>query len=371
MTEEKVFQLALSFVPGIGNVNNKQLISYLGSAKAAFQAKPAKLKSVPGVGPKTAAVFSETNLPELLIRAEKECARAENEDVSILHFTDRDYPDRLKRIMDAPSIIYYKGSANLNKAKIVSVVGTRQATEYGKEAVDMIMEGLAKHNAQIISGLAYGIDVYAHKAALQHDLETVGVMASGINIIYPSVHKNIAKQMVQKGGILTECHFDEKPETHNFPARNRIIAGMADAVIVVEAAEKGGALITADLANDYNKDVFAIPGDLNKHFSRGCNNLIKSNKAHILTSIKDLEYLLNWKAGTEVDVKEDCVYSREEFSEPELKVIETLSFSGKEALIDDLSWKSQIPINQLAGLLLTLEFKGVIKSLPGKKFKLL
>jgi DNA processing protein len=371
MNEEKIFQLALTFVPGIGNVHNKQLISYIGSAKAVFHAKPAKLRNVPGVGIRTSSIFSQTNTSDLIARAEKEFLRAEKEKIAILHFTDKEYPDRLKRILDAPSVLYYKGTAKLNPGKAVSIVGTRQASDYGKEAVDMIIEGLVGHNAQIISGLAYGIDVYAHKSSLHHNLETIGVMASGINIIYPSTHRNIAAQMTTKGGLITECHFDEKPESHNFPARNRIIAGMSDAVIIVEAAVKGGALITAELANGYNKDVFAVPGDLNRNYSQGCNNLIKSHKAHILTSIKDLEYILNWKAGMEVDNHKVQVFPPEEFSEPELKVIETLSCSGREALIDDLSWKSQIPVNQLAGLLLSLEFKGVIKALPGKKFKLM
>jgi DNA processing protein len=371
MNEEKIFQLALSFVPGIGNVHNKQLISYIGSAKSVFNAKPAKLRTVPGVGTKTASIFGQINISELVDRAEKALLRAEKENVDVLHFTDKKYPDRLKRIIDAPSVLYYKGAANLNPGKTVSIVGTRQASEYGMEAVNMIIDGLVRHNAQIISGLAYGIDIYAHKSSLQHSLETIGVMATGINIIYPASHKSIAVQMTLKGGLITECPFDEKPEAHNFPSRNRIIAGMSDAVIIVEAAERGGALITAELANGYNKDVFAVPGDLNRHYSQGCNNLIKSHKAHILTSIKDLEYILNWKAGMEVDIIKEQIFSPEEFSEPELKVIETLSCAGREALIDDLSWKSQIPVNQLAGVLLSLEFKGVIKSLSGKKFKLL
>lgn len=371
MTEEKIFQIALSLVPGIGNVHNKQLFSYLGSAKAVFNATPGKLQSIPGIGLKTASVFRQTNLSDLIEKAEKEWQRAEKGNVKILHFTSEEYPDRLKHILDGPSILYYKGSANLNPIKTVSIVGTRQATDYGKEVVDMIIQGLAEHHAQIISGLAYGIDVYAHKAALRQGLETIGVMASGINIIYPSVHKHIAIQMTQKGGLITERPYDEQPETHNFPSRNRIIAGMSDAVIVVEAAEKGGALITAELANGYNKDVFAVPGNVNRHFSRGCNNLIKTNKAHLLTSSKDLEYILNWDVDNAVEAKGGQVFAGEEFTGQELKVIETLSCSGREALIDELSWKSQIPVNQLAGLLLSLEFKGVLKSLPGKKYKLL
>lgn len=370
MTEEKVYQMALSRIDGIGDVHARQLVSHAGSASAVFRLKPGRLKNIPGIGEKTASLLREIPLSQLLDQAEKELLRAEKEHVKILHFTDKEYPDRLKRIIDAPSVLYFRGNACLNPVKAVAIVGTRQATSYGRQAVEMLVDGLAKHHAQIISGLAYGIDIYAHKMAMQKNMETIAIMASGINIIYPSAHRSIASQMCDMGGLLTERRFDEKPETHNFPARNRIIAGIADAVIVIEAAERGGALITAELANEYNKDVFAIPGDLGRHYSRGCNNLIKTHKANILTSVADLEYILNWNSCVDVEVRNPAAYSEEDYTHEELKVIETLQVAGKEALIDDLSWKSQIPLNQLAGLLLNLEFKGVIRSLPGKKFRL-
>lgn len=370
MTEEKVYQLALSFIAGIGDVFTRQLISYTGSAKAVFKLKPGKLAKIPGIGLKTISLIKDAPLTQFLERAEKEILRAEKECVQIFHYTDKGYPDRLKSIMDAPSLIYYKGSANLNPVKVVAIVGTRQATQYGKEAVEALVSGLAKHKALIISGLAYGIDIHAHKMAMQNNLETIAIMASGINIIYPSTHRSIALQMCNQGGLLTERRFDEQPDTHNFPARNRIIAGLADAVIVVEAAERGGALITAELANGYNRDVFAVPGDIGKHYSQGCNNLIRNHKANILTSVADLEYILNWNHPAGMDVQRPASYSEADFTPEELKVIETLQVCGKEALIDDLGWKSQVPVNQLAGILLSLEFKGVVRSLPGKKFKL-
>lgn len=370
MTDEKLYQLALSYITGIGDVYSRQLISYTGSAEAVFKLKPGKLSKIPGIGLKTVSLIKEAPVAKLLEKAEKEIARAAKEGVQIFHYSDNGYPDRLKNIVDAPALIYYKGSANLNPVKAVAIVGTRQATQYGKEAVEALVSGLARHNAQIISGLAYGIDIHAHKMAMQNNLETIAVMASGINIIYPSTHRSIAMQMCDRGGLLTERSFDDQPDSHNFPARNRIIAGLADAVIVIEAAERGGALITAELANGYDKDVFAVPGDIGRHYSQGCNNLIKRNKAHLLTSVADLEYILNWDRSEERASAKTASYSEEEFTPDELKVIKTLLSSGKEALIDDLGWKAQISINQLAGILLNLEFKGVVRSLPGKKFRL-
>ena len=370
MKDEKLYRLALNFVPGIGCVHAKHLISYCGSAKAVFQASKGKLKNIPGIGLRVTEAFSDKD--EYLRLAAEEYEKASKEQVNILHFTDKAYPDRLKRVMDAPAILYFKGNADLNDKKCVAIVGTREATEYGREAVEMIIDGLAGHNALIISGLAYGIDIHAHKTALKRNLPTIGVMASGINIIYPAVHRSTARRMEENGGLVTEYAFNEKPDAHCFPARNRIIAGMSDAVIVVEAARRGGALITAEIANSYHRDVFAVPGDFERSHSKGCNNLIRSHKAHILTEIADLEYVMNWDPADENKSPATESYDRSDFSDEETRIIDALIHHSvnREALIDDLSWKSQIPVNRLASLLLTLEFKGVVKSLPGKKFKL-
>ena len=367
MDDEKLYQVALSYVPGIGDINTKQLISYCGSAKSFFFNHKKKLASIPGIGQK---VINSISNKDILHKAEKEINRCLKENIRILFYTEPGYPNRLKQIIDAPPLLFYKGNADLSAKKIVAIVGTREATAYGKWITEQLIEGLSAHNALIVSGLAYGIDIHAHKAALRNNLDTLGVMASGINIIYPSLHKNIVSQIIEQGGIITEYFLDQKPEAHRFPARNRIIAGIADAVIIVEAAEKGGALITAEIANSYNKDVFAVPGNVNNHFSTGCNKLIKSHKANLITSVKDLEYIMNWEPG-ESNGSMENLFEDIDFSEEELKIVNLLQELKEDLLIDEISWKSQIPVNQLASVLLNLEFKGVVKSLPGKKFKLL
>jgi DNA processing protein len=257
---------------------------------------------------------------------------------------------------------------DLNATKIIGIVGTRKATDYGKEAVEKILSELIPHNTLIVSGLAYGIDICAHKTALNNNQPTIGVMASGMDIIYPAVHKEIANRMIDNGGLITEYPFGSKPDAPHFPARNRIIAGLCDAVIVAEAADSGGALITAEIANSYNREVFAVPGNLGNKYSEGCNKLIRSHKAHILLNVKDLEYNLNWSTDENVKPK-PAPMDLSSFDEEEQEVL-TLMKEKEGILIDDLSWKSQIPVSKLASILLNLEFQGVIKSLPGKKFKL-
>lgn len=369
MEDEKTYQVALNLLPGIGDINCKNLISYCGSAEAVFKCNKSKLSKIPGIGEKTASsIFSKSILSE----AEKELKEAQKQNIQILFFTDKNYPSRLKQVYDAPPLLYFKGKCNLNNLKIISIVGTRQATEYGKIVVEEIVADLKKHNALITSGLAYGIDIFAHRNALKHNLPTVGVMASGMDTIYPSLHREIAFQMQDNGGLLTEFRLGSKPDAHNFPARNRIIAGMSDATIVVEAASKGGALITADIAHSYNKEVFAVPGNIYNKSSQGCNQLIQSLKANMLLNIKDLEFVLGW--DDETSHKKISLYSRYETAElsvEEKKIVDILLQNNKELPLDVISWKSQINISQIASLLLNLEFRGIIKPMPGKKFKLL
>jgi DNA processing protein len=277
------------------------------------------------------------------------------------------YPELLRHIADAPTLLYYYGNADLNPPKTIGIVGTRKATDYGREMVNKIIEDLAPFSPLIISGLAYGIDIAAHKASLANNQQTIGVMASGIDIIYPAVHRETAKRMINMGGLITENRFGTKPEAPKFPARNRIIAGMCDALIVVEAAEKGGALITADIASSYDREVFAVPGRLGDKYSEGCNTLIRDHKAHILTSTADLIKMMNWEEGEQkqVDLKTDYC----DLNPDETQVVNLLL--GRDGvLLDDLSWKSQIPVSKMAALLLNLEFRGLVKSLPGKRYKL-
>ena len=364
MDQERLSLLALHFIPGVGTRIIKQLISYCGSADEVFKRPKGKLQAIPGVGPATAQSIIKSNAFGL---AEKEFKTATKEDSEIIFYTEKKYPERLKPIDDAPTMLYFKGNCNLNHHKVVGIVGTRQATSYGKKVVEKIVEDLVPHQAMILSGLAYGIDIHAHRQAIKQQLPTIGVMGSGIDVIYPGNHADVARRMMDRGGLITENCFGTKPDAHNFPSRNRIIAGMCDALIVVEAAETGGALITAEIANGYNKDVFAIPGAIGQTYSEGCNKLIKINKAALLTSVKDLEYIMSWIPGIENGARTS---TRQELGAEEQQVVDAIATKGSVMQIDELAWKTGIPHGVLATLLLHLEFKGAVKPLPGKLYQL-
>lgn len=366
MDQNRVALVALHFISGIGDYTIRQLISYCGSAEKVFKTPKGKLLKIPGIGPVIAETITKGSPFE---KAEKEIKRAEKESVEIIFYLDKKYPSRLKHIPDAPSMLYIKGNIDFENPKTVGIVGTRQATAYGKEQVEKLVAGLVPHGALIVSGLAYGIDIQAHKQALKNKLPTIGVMGSGIDVIYPAAHKETAQRMLELGGLITENPFGTKPDAHNFPERNRIIAGLSDALVVVEAAEKGGALITAEIANSYNKDVFAFPGSVGVTYSAGCNNLIKTNKAHLITSAKDLEYIMNWEATKVMRPKKATSLTLDGYSDEE-KTILNLLLEKSPLMIDELSWKSNLPVSQLASVLLGLEFNGVVKSLPGKLYAL-
>ncbi len=367
MDEEKIYQVALSMVPGIGDITIKTLVSYCGSAGEVFKKTKYQLSKIPGMGMIQAGKIKSFNN---FHTAEQEVKKCEDHDIEILFVADAKYPRKLKHAPDSPSVLFYKGTADLNNPKSVAIVGTRRSTSYGREFTVKLIEQLAPHNPLIVSGLAYGIDIMAHRSALKNNLETIGIMASGLDIIYPGQHRKTASQMLQQGGLLTEFPIGTIPDAHNFPSRNRVIAGMCDVIVVIEAAEKGGALITAEIANSYSRDVFALPGDISNKFSRGCNNLIKQNKAHLLTSAKDIEYIMNWETKAAPKQNEEKYYDYSKLSEDEKNLIETIKSSTGGLVIDELSWKSNIPLNKLASLLLNLEFNGIIKCLPGKKYKL-
>jgi DNA processing protein len=365
MDTSKIYQVAIHLLPGIGNLLARQLISYCGSAEKVFSANKKSLIQIPGIGNKIAySILRQSTLGQ----AEVLVKRCLQKNIKILHFTESEYPYRLKEIYDAPDILYFRGRADLNPTRAVSIVGTRRATGYGMSITERIVSDLKKHHVTIISGLAYGIDHIAHKEALRRGLPTLGVIAGGMNNIYPALHIKTADKMYENGGIITEYEPDVMPEAHFFPERNRIIAGLADAVIVVEAAKKGGALITAEFANNYNREVFAIPGQIGQHYSVGCNNLIKSHKASIYTSVEDLEYILNWTPVHQEDRLEKSDWN--DLSIPEKKIMDILKQHINGLLIDELSWRSQIPVNQMASHLLNLEFRGYVKAMPGKKFRL-
>lgn len=366
MDQDRLSFLALHFIPNIGDRLVKQLVSYCGSSEKVFKTPKGKLLKIPGIGPIAAESILKGSVFEL---AEKEFQKAQKEETEILFYTDKKYPGRLKQIEDAPSMIYFKGNADLNASKSIAIVGTRQATEYGKEIVSDLVERLIPHAPLIVSGLAYGIDIQAHKQALKNNLPTIGVLGSGIDVIYPAVHKDTAKKMIPHGGLLSENPFGTKPDAHHFPARNRIIAGLCDALIVVEAAEKGGALITAEIANSYNKEVFAIPGSLGLTYSEGCNKLIRDNKATIYTSVEDIELALGWtKEG--VSSSQEASVNLDMLDEEEKKIVQLLLARNMPVMIDDLAYQSGLSASKLASLLLTLEFKNMVKTFPGKMFGL-
>jgi DNA processing protein len=361
--QEKLYQVALGMIPGVGSMYTKTLISHIGSAEKIFSMPKGKLLQIPGVGQVLAQ--SICNSKESLVKAEKQLERAEKEKARLIFYTDKEYPVRFKEVPDAPVMLYVKGPADLNSKRTVAIVGTRSATEYGKSQTEKLVEELGPWSPLIISGLAYGIDVYAHQACLNKQIPTLGVMASGLDYIYPTVHKNIASRMTEMGGLATEYGYGTMPEVGFFPARNRIVAALSDVVIVIEAAAKGGALITAELANGYHREVFALPGNLTQSHSKGCLNLIRDHKAHILTETMDLVKLMNWDQQTSEKKEEPLP---DNLSETEISILRLLQEQGDMAL-DDLSWKSSISLNKLAGLLLKLEMDGLIKALPGKRFK--
>ncbi|WP_420579745.1 DNA-processing protein DprA [Reichenbachiella sp.] len=361
---ENCYVLALKLTSGIGDVLAKQLISYCGSAAAIFSEKKGALLKIPNIGDKTIkALISSSYLKE----AERIIQNCEKHQVAVVPYFHADFPVRLKSVNDAPLLIYTKGKTNFPNSKTIGIVGTRKATNYGKHMTDKIVEELVAHDAVVISGLAYGIDIAAHRAALKQGLPTVAVLAGGLDKIYPSVHKKSALEMLDsEGGWISEYPPGTKPEAHNFPSRNRIIAGVAEALIVVEAADKGGALITANIAYSYNREVFAVPGDLDNKFSKGCNGLIRAQKANIYTSLKDLEYLLGWEKGETKPSKQ--IVDLSAYGESERKIMVVLEEFKSGLHLDELSWKTQISVNEAVSHLLTLEFDGLIKSLPGKRY---
>ncbi len=363
MENELLYRIALTLIPGVGDKIAKTLIAHCGGARAVFTEKRSVLEKIPGIG---SSASKNITGQEVLGRAEAELRFIESKDVKPLFYLDQDYPRRLKMCEDGPLMLYYRGNANLNKQQVVAIVGTRNATEYGKGFCEKFIEELKVYNPLIISGLAYGIDIWAHKQALKNGLPTVAVLAHGHDRIYPSTHKSVAMDMLENGGLLTDYLSETNPDRENFPKRNRIVAGISDAVVVVEAARKGGALITAEIANSYNRDVFAVPGNLGNSFSEGCNLLIKQNKAALITSADDLKYILGWEEqqANEVTAQTQLFV---ELPEGEKQVWDELSKAGKLEL-DDLCLKLKLPVSKTLQHLMSLELKGLVKSLPGKVY---
>ena len=363
--DDLYFYVALSFVPRIGNINAKTLISYCGSAEEVFKMSRSRLLKIPGIGPKTVKAVKDFNEFE---KVDEELAFIEKNQIQLLTYHDKAYPYRLKQCADSPILLYFKGEADLNASKVISIVGTRNATVYGRDFTEKLVADLSKHNVLILSGLAYGIDITAHKAALKHQMTTVGVLGHGLHTIYPGQHRETADKMTQQGGLLTEFHSNSRFDKENFPKRNRIVAGMSDAVIVVETKKHGGAMITAEIANSYSRDVFALPGNIDREYSVGCNHLIKTNKAALIESAKDVEYLMGWESKPNQSPPQQALFV--ELEGQEKQIFEALKTQG-EMHIDQLSLSIGLTVSETAASLLNLEFSGVVKSFPGKKYRVI
>ena len=365
MTKSELFYtLALLQVEGVGDIVAKKLINHCGSAEKVFQAKKSKLVSIDGIGEVLIKKLANETIFKL---ADAEIKFIEAENIDFCSFLDEEYPERLKQCIDGPAVLFSSGEIDLKSRRTISIVGTRQITSYGIDFCKKLIEDLSPLNPVIISGFAYGVDIVAHQAAMENNLQTVGVLAHGLNQIYPKTHKKYISKMEKNGGFLTEFWSTSNPDKENFVKRNRIVAGISEATIVIESADRGGSLITATMASDYNRDVFAVPGRTTDKYSLGCNNLIKTQRAHLLTSAADLIYILNW----ELDSKPTKSVQKQLFvslDEEEQKVYDYLLKKGKE-LMDIIALECDFPIYKISGILLNMELKGVVRPLPGKLFE--
>jgi DNA processing protein len=347
-------------------VTARNLIAYVGNVEGIFREKEKNLMKIPGVGEVNARRVVRQNV---LDRARREVEFIRKNQIQTFFYLDENYPVRLKSCTDAPIILYYKGQADLNARHVLAVVGTRNATSYGKEICDVLIRDFSAKNDPllVVSGLAYGIDVHAHKACLKYNVPTVGVFAHGLDKVYPALHTPIASQMLSQGGLITDFVSETVIDRQNFLRRNRIIAGLADATVIVESAEKGGALVTADIANSYNRDVFAFPGRNNDPFSRGCNKLIKFNEAILVENQTDIERAMNWDVHPSArKATQPSLFI--DLSPEEQRLVDLLK--AGERFVDEITLETRLPMSKVSALLLNLEFKGLVTSMPGKMYRL-
>lgn len=364
LEEELLYVLALQRVKGIGDINAKKLISYCGSAKNVLNEKSKNLEKINGIGSFTIQnLYDTVNLKA----AEKELNYIQSNKIETLYFENSNYPSKLKHCIDGPILLFKDGEFEFEKRPIISVVGTRNITSYGRDFCEKFITDLKTYNPIIVSGFAYGVDICAHKSALKNELTTIGVLAHGFEEIYPKSHKKYVSEIHKNGGFLTDFWHDDPLLRENFLKRNRIVAGISEATIIIESADKGGSLVTADIANSYSRDVFAVPGRATDNFSKGCNDLIKRNKAAILTSANDLVEMLNWNLiENEPQIIQKQLFV--ELNDNEQLVYDFLVDEGKE-LLDIISLTCQLPIHITTTTLFNLEMKGLVKPLPGKQFE--
>lgn len=366
MSEVEVLHLlALQNIEGVGDITAKKLLNHCGSAEEVFKAKPVQLASIDGIGKK---IIQNIQNRKAFAEAEKELQFIQNNKINLHYFKNDDYPEKLKHCIDGPILLFTSGNINLNQKKIISIVGTRQITSYGIDFCKKLIADLAPLDPIIVSGFAYGVDIVAHQAAMENGLQTIGVLAHGLNQVYPKTHKKYMSKMESNGGFMTDFWSTSNPDKENFIKRNRIVAGISEATIVIESAEKGGSLVTATMANDYNREVFAVPGRATDKYSQGCNTLIKTQKANLLTTAADLVYNLNWDV-----VKKEKSIQKQLFvslDPEEQNLFDFLKTNGKEH-IDIIALESNIPVFKLSSLLLNMELKGVVRPLPGKVFEII
>lgn len=365
MKQEDLYKVALTMIPKVGAITARNLISYCGGLEAVFRARKKELCYVPGVGEVLADQILHSKALEL---AEQEINLLDKEGIRPIFYLDKDYPDRLRPYTDSPLLLYYKGTQTLNALRMVAIIGTRKPSPYGIHMCEELVEGLAPYQVTTISGLAYGVDVTAHRRSLQLNLPTIGVLAHGLQQIYPASHRQVAKQMIDAGGLLTEYPSHITPKREHFPMRNRIVAGLCDALVVVETGKEGGSMITAQFANDYNKDVFAFPGRVKDRHAIGGNYLIKTHRAALIEQAEDLAYIMGWEEQPNVPGIQQQLFT--ELS-PDEKLVVDLLRQNEGASIDKLTYESRMTGSCMAAVLLHLEFKGMIRSLPGKRYMLL
>ncbi len=363
-SDKLLYRIALTQINGVGDILSKMLLQIIGEEELIFKSSRKALQSIQGISTK---LVDEILNPEVLSKAEKELLFIEKNNIQTYFITDEDYPSRLKDCTDSPILLYSKGNVNLNKQKIVSIVGTRNSSNYGNEFCLEFIRELSLHldDLLIVSGLAYGIDISAHKAALKNNIPTIGVLAHGLDRIYPNTHRQTAIEMIENGGLLTDFPSGTEPDKFNFVKRNRIVAGLADAVVVVESSAKGGSLITADIASSYCRDVFAVPGKITDSKSIGCNNLIANHKADLLVSAEYFLQQMGWDQKSSKSKKKPLQQELFlNFSKEEQTVVDILS-QQSNLHVDQLATQANIPVYQLFPILLDLEIKGILKNNPG------
>jgi DNA processing protein len=367
MNDPLLYKVALSMVPGIGGVLARNLVAYTGSVENIFRESSVKLTKIPGIGEVNARRIKDKGV---LPAAAEELEFAAKYGIEVFFYLDENYPVRFRHCADAPIVFFKKGKINLDAPKSISIVGTRNASDYGRQICDELLRCLAVkgHQALIVSGLAYGIDIQAHKSALKYNLPTVAALGHGLDKLYPSAHVKTAKAMLENGGIITDFPSRTKIDPSNFIRRNRLIAGLSDATIVIESGEKGGALITADIASSYDRDVFAFPGRATDPYSKGCNYLIKNNLAALIENAADLEYQLGWEVATgkKQPVQQQLFV---ELTDEEKIIVELLKKEEK-TFIDVICKELGMPVGKVSAVLINLEFKGILEALPGKMYRL-